>query len=341
MWALVNNSSFAAERSWVRDFNGAEVWLVAVKGTYAIQSDGKLELAPRQEDVCRVPIYSGDTGRSSLLYESDLVYTKTATDVILHGQAYSPDGKPTTPVDVTMRVGEVSKTLRVVGDRRWKRSVMGLTLTEPEPFTTMPLCYERSYGGTDRKSDVPRRHGREHRNPVGVGFAVDPDHLLGQSAPNIEHPGEMITSWKHKPRPAGFGPIARDWSPRVELAGTHDERWEQDRLPLVPADFDERYYHCAPEDQQFRDRLRGGEEIELRNMTPGGVLRFRLPRVAIGFETHFTGGESKHHRGVLHTVILEPEVPRLMMVWHSMLPCHARVLKLEKTVITVKRYRRL
>jgi hypothetical protein len=341
MWALVNNSSFAAERSWVRDFNGAEVWLVAVKGTYAIQPDGTLELAPRQEDVCRVPIYSGEPGRSSLLYESDLVYTKTATDVILHGQAYAPDGRPTTRVDVTMRVGEVSKTLRVVGDRRWKRSVMGVTLTEPEPFMTMPLCYERSYGGTDRTSDDSRRHGRERSNPVGVGFAVDPDHLLGQSAPNVEHPGDMITSWRHKARPAGFGPIARDWSPRVELAGTYDERWERERLPLVPADFDERYYHCAPEDQQFRDRLRGGEEIELRNMTPGGVLRFRLPRVAIGFETHFTGGESRHHRGVLHTIILEPEVPRLMMVWHSMLPCHTRVLKLEKTVITVKRFLRL
>jgi hypothetical protein len=340
MWALANNSPFAAERSWIRDYNGAEVWLVAVKGTYVIQPDGKLELASRQEDVYRVPIYSGKPGLSSLLYESDLVHTKAATDVILHGQAYAPNGAPATQVDVTMRLGEVSKTLRVVGDRGWKQSIMGLTLTEPEPFLTMPLCYERSFGGTDRESDDPRRHGREGRNPVGVGFAMDRDHLLGQSAPNIEHPGEMITSWKQRPRPAGFGPIARDWSPRVELSGTYDDRWEQERFPLVPADFDERHYLCAPEDQQFQDRPRGGEEIELRNMTPAGVLRFRLPRVAIGFETHFTGGESKHHRGVLHTIILEPEVPRLLMVWHSMLPCHTQVLKLEKTVITVKRFLR-
>ncbi len=37
---LNNKTPFAAERSWVRDRNGAEVWLVAVKGTFNILPDG-------------------------------------------------------------------------------------------------------------------------------------------------------------------------------------------------------------------------------------------------------------------------------------------------------------
>jgi hypothetical protein len=44
---------------------------------------------------------------------------------------------------------------------------------------------------------------------------------------------------------------------------------------------------------------------------------------------------------VLHTIILEPDVPRLLMVWHSLLSCHTQVLKLEKSVVTVKRFLRL
>src|SRR5207302_3596070 len=56
-------------------------------------------------------------------------------------------------------------------------------------------------------------------------------HLSGQRVPNVEYPKSLI-SWK-QPRPAGFGPIARDWVPRVEFAGTYDEKWEQERLPLL------------------------------------------------------------------------------------------------------------
>jgi hypothetical protein len=35
-------------------------------------------------------------------------------------------------------------------------------------------------------------------------------------------------------------------------------------------------------------------------------------------------------------VILEPDHPRVSLVWHSALPCHFKVQKLEKTVVTMK-----
>jgi hypothetical protein len=57
----------------------------------------------------------------------------------------------------------------------------------------------------------------------------------------------------------------------------------------------------------------------------------------LGFQTHFLDGQVVHHRACLHTVTLEPDVPRLLMVWHTMLPCHPRVLKLRKTTIIRKR----
>ncbi|HXK36280.1 MAG TPA: DUF2169 domain-containing protein, partial [Candidatus Paceibacterota bacterium] len=95
MWMIENYTPFAAERAWVRDKNGAETWLVAVKATYRITGDGPMQLAEEQEPVCMAPKYGGDPATTSLLYESDLVHTKLNTDIILHGHAYAPGGRPT------------------------------------------------------------------------------------------------------------------------------------------------------------------------------------------------------------------------------------------------------
>jgi len=142
-----------------------------------------------------------------------------------------------------------------------------------------------------------------------------------------------MTSWDHRPKPAGFGPMPGHWSPRVELAGTYDDQWRKERFPLVPNDFDEHFYLCSPIDQRAPKYLRGGELVELQNLTPTGVLRFSLPSIALSFTTYFYGQEPLDHHAVLHTVIIEPDVPRVMMVWEAELPCHHDGLKLRETAI--------
>jgi hypothetical protein len=330
MWAINNETDFAAERNWIRDRNGAEVWIVSVKGTYAIATDGSLILAEEQEPVAFGPKYRGEPTRSSLLYETDLMLTKTATDVILNATAYAPYSHPVATIDVTAQIGNWRKTLRVFGDRYWLQD----GATDPDPFVTMPITYERAFGGVDADPEVSRVFGWERRNPVGAGFAISASRANTRALPNIEDPRSPISSWKDRPVPAGFGAIPGHWPPRVELAGTYDERWLNERLPLVPQDFDERFYQFAPSDQQLPE-LRGGEEVVLTNLTPSGELVFRLPRVVLTFETDF-GIELVQHRATLHSVIIEPDVPRLIMVWQTSLPCHPKVLKLRRTTITEK-----
>ncbi len=337
MWTITNNTPFAAERCWVRDKDGAEVWLAAVKGTFLIDADGSTHLAEEQEEVRMPPEFRGDPSETSLLYDSDLVHKKAATDVLLDGHAYAPGSAPTTEVDVTLKVGPIDKTLRVIGDRLWQNSLLGMKMSRPEPFTQMPLAYERAFGGTDQLSDNPKHHDWERRNPVGRGFATRAEHLIDTLAANLEAPNQPISHWKSRPPPAGFGPIAGHWSPRIELGGTYDGKWEKERLPLLAEDFDEGFHQSAPPDQQVPGFLHGGEQVELRNLTPGGLLRFRLPRVTLGIRTMFDDGEERDHRAVLHTVALEPDVPRVMMVWHTHLPCHHKVLKLLTTRIELKR----
>ena len=63
---------------------------------------------------------------------------------------------------------------------------------------------------------------------------------------------------------------------RVKLAGTYDEKWLNDRFPILPEDFDSRFFNAAPEDQQLDD-YRPGEEVRLHYLTEKGKERFFLP----------------------------------------------------------------
>ncbi|HYO56488.1 DUF2169 domain-containing protein [Archangium sp.] len=335
MWQLVNNTPYAAERCFARDRHGAEVWVVAVKATYDLAADGRLKLSEQQIAPCMTMKYRAEPGRSSLLYDVELTSFKLATDVLLHGHAYAPGGRPVKRLEVGMRVGSVVRSLLVWGNRFWRKRSGTLVLSEPEPFTRMSLSYENAQGGSE-SGEGPEPTACERRNPVGTGFATRVERLVDQRAPNIEDPRAMITSWQDRPRPAGLGPIARDWSPRLERAGTYDERWQRERHPLPPNDFDERFHQCAPDEQQVPGFLKGGEPVLLLNLFPHTErLNFTLPRVWLRFRTHL-GRDVVEHTASLHTVILEPDVSRVMMVWGTHVPCHGREHLLEKTIILEK-----
>jgi hypothetical protein len=332
MWQVDNQTPFSAERAWVRDREGMEIWLVAVKATFDILPDGTTAIAREQPPVLHLAEHHGVPGNSSVKYDADLVLTKKTTDVLVLGHAHAPPGRAVSQADVGFRVGPVRKTLRVFGDRTWHAH----GLSAPEPFEKMPLVYERAYGGVDRRSDQPDKDW-DWRNPVGTGFAVSGRHVDGMKAPNIECPDHPIDSWKDRPTPAGFGAIAGHWQPRVSFAGTYGDHWLQTRQPLLAEDLDDRYFQSAPADQQAPNFLRGGEPVALVGLTPGGELRFTLPKVYFGFETHFHDGSRETHKHRrLHTVILEPDFPRVSLVWHTALPCHFKVHKLERTVVTLK-----
>jgi hypothetical protein len=288
--------------------------------------DGEVTAAPDQQDVCLVPKHFGDMGHTSLQYDADLVRTKPGTDVILHARAYAPGGWAVPAVDVSWTVGRLSKKLRVLGDRVWELGWSDLLPSQPLPFVSLPIRYEQAWGGVLSGTDA-----RDPFNPVGVGADAAP----GSPVPNFEDPDNPIRSSRHTGPPAGFGPIPCHWQPRQKLAGTYDEAWQKERQPLVPKDFQEAYFRCAPADQQLDGFLQGGEQVVLRNLTPNGLLRFRLPRVALAFNTRIGGGTT-HHRGRLHTVIIEPEDGRLIMVWQSALPCHQTLYTLTETIVSEK-----
>lgn len=332
MWQLDNRTPFAAERGWVRDLEGAETWLVAVKATFDIAADGALAPSLEQPPVLDAPVHWGEPGKSSLRYDVDLVLAKKTTDVLVLGHACAPAGSTATFIDAGFRVGPIQKVLRVFGDRCWG----AFGASDPLPFDRVPLTYERAFGGRDSRSAHADRDW-EWRNPVGTGFVTSRANAAGVALPNVEIPGSLIKSWSDRPAPGGFGPVCCHWQPRAALAGTYDDDWRQTRQPLLPRDFDIGFFQCAPLDQQAPRFLRGGEPVLLRNLSPRGDLRFLVPKVYLGFETRFLDGSRQvHQTRHLHTVIIEPDFPRVSVVWHTALQCHFKVHKLEKTIIRMK-----
>lgn len=333
MWSLVNSTPYAAARCFARDRNGVETWVVVVKATFVIGSRGVPALATSQPEVLLTPVYRGAPGSSSLLREAELAPAKPATDLLVLGHAHAPRDRPVTEIDVAVEVGSWSRRLRVFGNRIWRARLGHATPSAPEPFTRIALTWENAYGGIDFDAD-PSGQVRERCNPVGVGFARDARHLDGRRVPNVEDPDALLSSGNRRPRPAGLGPIARDWSPRIELGGTYDRQWEEEQRPLPPADFDDRFYQCAPEQQQLTG-LRGGEPVRLVNLTPDGVRTFALPRIALGFRTHI-GRRTVHHPAHLDAVIIEPEPSLVTLVYGTRVPCHGEDHKVEQTVIWEK-----
>jgi hypothetical protein len=321
------------------DKEGNQVWVVVVKASFVLQDDGTTEVAPAQEPVCWSPQYSGEPGQSSLLREGELVTEHPGTDVTLLGTAYAPDNKPVPALDVRVSVGGVNKTLRVFGNRLWQPGVFAPRMTDPEPFTAMPITYERAYGGTNVLGPEPGLQEKEPRNPIGTGFASRASALNGKALPNVEDPDQLIRGWDTRPRPVGLGPIPAMWSPRLEYAGTFDEEWSQKRMPLLPRDYDPRQAQSAHPDLVSPRPLRGGEEVVLTNLTPDSHRAFRLPRVYLTFLTYTKTGRLLT-RGQLDRVILEPDAKKVVMIWRSSLNCRARVRDVMQTVVETKPFLR-
>ncbi|MBX6362555.1 MAG: DUF2169 domain-containing protein [Gemmatimonadetes bacterium] len=309
------------------DPDGVDSLYAVIKGTFDVVTG---ESAEEQLPVVVADEHYGDPATSSIRAPSDISLVKPATDVLLVGSAHAPGGRPAAYVDVSLRVGPVGRTVRVFGDRYWVSSGAGVTPTYPEPFQVMPLVWERAYGGTERVGD---RVDGEARNPVGTGFRAEGSEapLHGLKLPNLEDPYDPITSWKQRPQPAGFAPLAPHWEPRRSYAGTYDEAWQTQRAPYLPTDFDARFFQLAPPELVCPGYLQGGETVEVWNATPSGYLACRLPAFRIQV-TYVLDDRSEVRTANLDTVLLEPDAGRLVVVWRTVLRCDKKLLRVREIV---------
>jgi hypothetical protein len=314
MSEVLNRTPFAAGVYPAMDAAGTVFSVVVVRAAFEVPADGPPRPAAAPPPVVEVDVPRGDPATSSVRIGSDLAWDKPKVDVVADAVAHAPGGRPAGRVLVSLRVGGMRKELVVSGDRFWKEGLLGSSLSDPVPFLTLPIVYERAFGGTDSaRPGVPGRRV-DARNPVGVGFhgGLSHDPAVLTQVPNVEYAGRPMTSRRELPEPAGFGVLGRSFEARRRFAGSFDDRWKAEHWPLLPPDFDPRHFQAAPPDQQLDD-LKGGEEVELVNLTTDGVWKFRLPFLDIPLRLLYA---DRGEEAVLRTdtVFLEPELRRVTLV---------------------------
>lgn len=275
---IINPTPFAAAPAAVADLDGSDLLVVIAKATYTLDGQGGMAPSEEQRDVVLADTFVGEPGASSIAYASDLSFGKTSTDVVLVGSAY-PSRAGDREGELGLQVGAARATLRVFGDREWQ-SALGVTrMSRPAPFECIPLTYERAAGGTDTTPSAERDHAFEARNPIGVGFRASRTRRVVDASrlPNFERPDELIRTPEDRPAPAPVGFVAPGWAPRATFAGTYDDAWSSSRSPLLPRDFDVRFFDVAPPGLTVPGRLQGNEHGAAMGVSPYGLLRFTLP----------------------------------------------------------------
>ena len=198
---------------------------------------------------------------------SDQVFYRDGVDILIFGNAWAPEGRKVSELDVTVEVGDsFRRTARIIGPRVWYRGVAGLVPSAPAPFTSIPLTVTHAYGGKERwdGTEIPFAP-----NPDGTGFYMTEEDAEGQPLPCIEDARERIATWSDRPAPMGFGFVpqnASPWLPRVAQI-RHDDSIRLELPPLFNSAFPSM---VAP-------RVGAGDGARISGASSAGTLSFRIP----------------------------------------------------------------
>jgi hypothetical protein len=317
------------------DSQGAEYVVVVIKGTYTLpRSGGEPKLADEQAPLVDADLFTGEPGRSATLVECDYALEKPYCDVLLNGSAYAPGGRPVERIAVGLQVGALRKSFAVWGNRHWRASGVGYAPSAPEPFTRLPISYDNAFGGTDERMRDPALVRSYLPNPVGRGWHhyTHRELVVGAPVSNTEEIRDPVRSPSGRYRPMAFGPIGRGWPPRTKYAGTYDQNWRDNVFPFLPADFDARYYQCAPQDQQIA-ALQGGEHVVLANLTPDGRREFAFPNLQMPVRFFRRRADPVEKKAAIDTVLFEPEGDRFTVVWRTTLKLQRDIFEVLEAVV--------
>ena len=318
--------------------SGRELLVVVIKGTFVLPKSGEeARLADQQLPLVMADTYTGEPGFSAPLQEMDFAPRKHKCDILLTGHVRAPKGKAVTRMRVGLRVGPMEKILDVVGDRVWQAQMGTITASDPQPFTEMPLSYDRAFGGADLNSENAADHDAYLPNPIGRGWHkhLQSEFVNGSPMPNFEAVGDSVNFPKDKCLPVALGPLGRGWPQRIRYAGTYDDAWLEDVFPFLPDDFDERYYQAAPEDQQM-PLPNGPMSVALGGFTVDGPRQFMLPYLEIPVQVFPNRGDREDLVAKLDTIVFDTDAELFTLSWRVARPLKNSLHEIEQVVAGAK-----
>lgn len=292
---LINESPFEAQVLRTTLSEAVMVATVVAKATYTMTDFGDLELCARQRGVLLEP-----TTIEGVEFPPDAGYGKRGVDLLAIGSAFAAGG-PTRMLMAGMSIDDAYFGLAVIGDRRWRRRWPGWGATDPEPFTEMPMSWQRAFGGHARVNgaELPCVDNR-----LGKGYVLDPAAAEGVELPNIEScPGLIRNVWD-QPRPVSFCPLP---------IGTN---YTADVLADVDADgrgVTTEIYNVAIPAHRL-SRYPAGARLRLHNLAPNTGLprEFSLPATRVVAEVSVGAA---HHEFVseVDTILVIPARQELVL----------------------------
>jgi hypothetical protein len=296
---------------------------LVVKTGYWFDTRGQLTPMDQVPPIEEADRHHDDPLTSSLAAGNEAVPFKRGGELLGFGTAQPPgEGARVMEVKLGLRREESlfwHKTLRVCGPRSWKRGLLTAGPGEPERLQPLPLRYESAYGGQD-----PRREDQRYdANPVGAGFSARSRLYPALQVPQIEIGPAYLRSPTQRLQPAGFGPLASHWSPRLAHSPKIDASAFDLGLCPFAEDLAHDYYNAAPADQQFDTPFQGNETLFLQGLVAGADPRGFLITLP-GERPQAWRIASEQERSPLElvcdTLTLHADERTLTLLWRCALP---------------------
>ncbi|CAM3915271.1 DUF2169 domain-containing protein [Vibrio aquimaris] len=309
LWDIEQTEGVLVKGRFQRDENGHEVWVLTAKRQWNFVDNQWQEV--EAEEIYDDPVQLAEPNSSVMKIDHEFAVTKQNTDVLVYGKARSYAKRPVIYHECRVLIdGHIDKTISVHGERQWIRHGGAITVSNPKPFIEADIHYGHALGG-------------DKRNRVGCGIASSTEQLLEKPVPSVFFPRENWAPNSKNVRVAGLGPIAPFFAERAQYAGTFDEHWLEHRRPLLPEDFDQKFYQSAPSDQQCCGFLEGSERLMMSGFNHDDVITFRLPTEKYVAQV-LIGEDSLIAPMHIYTLYVDTEQMTLTVSYGASFPCQGK-----------------
>lgn len=232
---------------------------VIARVTFDIK-DGKAITSPNQEWLLYNEPWESEYGP----IQGDRIFRMGGIDLLVYGKARSHT--PVKNMEVKIQLEKrFSHSLTVFGNRFWEKNVLGMHISDPEPFTEMPLTLYNAYGGYAEWDGMKLPYGN---NTYGKGFYWEREEAVNKQLPNIEDPKNLIYKWDHRPDPVGFVSCPMN-ELRMRRSVDYTDTY---RIKKIGAHF---FNTAFPE--MVIDGINAGEKISISGMTTEDGFVLEIP----------------------------------------------------------------
>ncbi|TDM05505.1 MAG: hypothetical protein C4K60_12120 [Ideonella sp. MAG2] len=313
---LDNRTACPAVWHLMPDADGGEAGLLVVKASFclstgrlaAAESQCQVKMLPKHVPIADLPLSDaqfrllGDRAKQTILWEDhDLSPPKPNFNLLVQATVTVPPGGAGDYVTAGLKVGNKTVGVKVFGPRYRLQGLLGKELKRLDGAAAeVPLNYAFS-GGEGSLLETPDNKEQELS-------------LLPWFEPIVQPGAEVLL---HEYFGLSHCPVGA--AHRRKFAGTYDEQWKSERAPLLPEDFDRRFWNDASPTLQWPDPLVAGTSIRMANLSRVPLVVGTVPSMTWRVKGYDDVGKLQCDVRLRNdTLLLEPDADRMTFTWRAL-----------------------